>query len=534
MSHKGKPIHIKRVAGEPLLDLALDTLQRDKQALVFMMSKRSAEKTAEDIARKIRTTLPEHSLLSQKILAALSRPTKQCERLAKCAEKGVVFHHAGLAQKQRQLIEDEFRKGTIRIISCTPTLAYGVNLPSYRTLMKSMRRYSGRRGLRWIPVLEYLQYAGRSGRPDFKDNHGEAILIASTDGEREELLERYVRGEVEEVYSKLAVEPVLRTHLLSLIATDTVRSSKTILEFFSRTFWAHQFSDFDKLSGIIDKMLSLLERWEFITMEGGTSDFISADEVGEMKVKATRLGQRVAQLYLDPLTAHELIEGLRQASRQPVEPLSYLQLIASTLEMGPHLGVRVKEQELIQDALMEYHELLLTPEPNIYDSEYEGFLNSMKAALVLLEWIEEKDEHYLLEFYRIRPGELRVKLDTADWLVYSLVELGKILFLKKQLQTLQKLRVRLKYGVREELLPLLQLKGIGRVRSRQLYTAGLKTLGHLKRSKPGELEAVLGNRLAASVREQLGTRKPTAKDASKEDAEEDSPALVRQSRLREF
>ena len=534
MSHKGKTLHIKNVAGDPLIDLALDTIQLKKQALVFVMSKRSAEKTAETIAKKIKTTLPEHHLLSQKILTALSRPTKQCERLAKCAAKGVVFHHAGIAQKQRELIEDEFRKGTIRIIACTPTLAYGVNLPSYRTLMKNMRRYSGRRGLRWISVVEYLQYAGRSGRPDFNDNHGEAILIASTDGEREELLERYVRGEPEEIYSKLAVEPVLRVHLLSLIATNTVRSKKAILEFFSKTFWAHQFRDIDKLSGIIDKMLALLEKWEFLTMTGSASDFVSADELEEVKVKATRLGQRVAQLYLDPLTAHELIEGLRRASLQPVEPLSYLHLVALTLEMRPQLRVRVKEQELIQDALLEYHELLLTPEPTLYDSAYDNFLNSMKAALVLYEWIEEKDEHYLLETYKIRPGELRVKLNTADWLVYSLVELGKILFLKKQLPLLQKLRVRLKYGVKEELLPLLRLKGIGRVRSRLLHTTGLKTLGHLKRSKPGELKAVLGNKLAASVREQLGERKPSAKDEAEEDAQEIPFPTVRQSQLEEF
>lgn len=534
MSHLGKPIHIKSVAGEPLLDLALDTLQRGKQALVFMMSKRSAEKAAEEIARKIRTRLAEHHLVSQKILTALPRPTKQCERLAKCAARGVVFHHAGLAQKQREIIEDEFRKGTIRIIACTPTLAYGVNLPSYRTLLKSMHRYEGRRGLRWIPVLEYLQYAGRSGRPDFNDSHGEAILIASTDGEREELLERYVRGKPEEIYSKLAVEPVLRTHLLSLIATNTVRSRKAILDFFGRTFWAHQYRDIGRLSAIIDKMLSLLERWEFITVAGSASGFVSADEVEEVKVSATRLGQRVAQLYLDPLTAHELIEGLRQASLQPVEPLSYLHLIASTLEMRPPLGVRMKEQELIQDALLEHHEILLTPEPNIYDSEYDDFLSSMKAALVLYEWIEEKDEHFLLETYKIRPGELRIKLDTADWLVYSLVELGKIIFLKKQLLLLQKLRVRLKYGVKEELLPLLQLKGIGRVRSRQLYTAGLRTLGHLKRAKPGELEAVLGAKLAASVGEQLGTAKQPEKDRAEEGAEELPPGTVRQSQLREF
>ncbi len=527
--HKGKPLKVKQHIGEPLIDLVLDTIERDKQALVFMMSKRSAEKAAEDIAKKIKNRNPEHELLSQKILRALSRPTKQCERLAKCAKRGIVFHHAGLAQKQRDLIEDEFRKGTIRIIACTPTLAYGVNLPSYRTIMKSMRRYEGRRGLRWIPVLEYLQYAGRSGRPDFNDEHGEAILIAATPDERNELLERYVQGEPEEIYSKLAVEPVLRVHLLSLIATNIVRSRRGILDFFSRTFWAHQYSDMEKLAAIIDKMLKLLQGWEFITATGLSDDFISADEIEDVKVKATRLGLRVAQLYLDPLTAHQLITGLRRAMKQPTEPFSFLHLVSSTLEMRPKLNVRTKEYELIQDVLLEKHELLLTDEPTLYNSQYEDFLSSVKTATVLHEWIEERDEHFLFDTYRIRPGELKMKLNSADWLVYSLVELGKVLLLKKLISQLQKLRVRLKYGVKEELLPVLQLKGIGRVRSRQLHLAGFKTLADMKRAKPGALEAVIGNKLAASVREQLGVG-----DASKQEPTAEEQPLIRQSQLKEF
>src|SRR3989344_7558707 len=225
---------ISSETGNGTLDLALDTIQLGKQALVFVNTKRSAEKTAEDISNKIKTNDEKLRELSEKALKALSRPTKQCERLAKCVKKGIAFHHAGLTHKQRELIEDNFRNGSIKIICCTPTLAFGLDLPAYRVVLKDMKRY-GQRGYAWIPVLEAHQMFGRAGRPNY-DQEGQAICMAATDSEKENIWERYILGKPEEIYSKLAVEPVLRTYLLSLIAADFVNTKKQIIDFLKKTF----------------------------------------------------------------------------------------------------------------------------------------------------------------------------------------------------------------------------------------------------------------------------------------------------------
>ena len=81
--------------GNPALDLALDTIKIGKQALVFVNTKRSAEKTAEDISKKIKTNDKNLAEISEKLLKAISRPTRQCERLSSCVKKGIAFHHAG-------------------------------------------------------------------------------------------------------------------------------------------------------------------------------------------------------------------------------------------------------------------------------------------------------------------------------------------------------------------------------------------------------------------------------------------------------
>ena len=61
-----------------------------------------------------------------------------------------------------------------------------------------------------------------------------------------------------------------------------------------------------------------------------------------------------------------------------------------------------------------------------YDLEYPEFMNSIKTSLFFESWIEEKEEEFLMETYGIRPGEIRMKIESANWLVYAAEELAKI------------------------------------------------------------------------------------------------------------
>ncbi len=494
-----KTIEIVRPTDSHVINLAIDTIKKDKQALVFVNTKSSAEKAAEDISRQIKKQDNVLDQLSEQILKSLSRPTKQCERLARCVKKGIAFHHAGLVAKQRELIEDSFRNGIIKIICSTPTLALGVDLPAFRVIIKDLKRYSAY-GMAWIPVLEYLQQSGRAGRPRF-DKYGESIAISSTEKEKDAIYENYVLGEPEEIYSKLAVEPVLRTYLLSLIAAGFVSSKTEIIDFFERTFWAYQFEDMQKLESIIMRMLRLLEQWKFI--ESNNQDFVSGDEILNESVSATILGKRVSELYIDPLTANFIIECLKKVNRNTDE-FAFLQMISHTIEMRPLLRARLKEIEEIEEKLAEFNGKLLEKEPAMFDADYDDFISSIKTALFFKDWINEKDEEFLLEQYNIRPGETRVKLNNADWLLYATEELSRILRMQRIIKELTKLRLRVKYGVKEELLPLLRLKNIGRARARKLFFNKIKDIGDVKKAELGTLIQILGRNIALDVKEQVG------------------------------
>ncbi|MBW3020420.1 hypothetical protein KY334_03925 [Candidatus Woesearchaeota archaeon] len=481
------------------IDLALDTMDKDKQALIFVNTKSSAEKQAEEISKKIDESKEEWDFISKEALQALSTPTKQCKRLADCLKKGIAFHHSGLNNKQRELIEDNFRNGVIKIICCTPTLAAGLDLPAYRAILKDLKRFTSQ-GMRYIPVLEYLQMAGRAGRPKF-DTIGEAICICKDENQKEEIENMYIYGKAEDIYSKLAAEPVLRTYVLSLIATEFVKDKEQLMDFFKKTFFAHQYKDLQQMELLLMRVIAMLEEWEFIKVKKESNDsfFSSADSLGKEEYTATLVGKRVSELYLDPLTANELIKGLNKSKSK--NEFSYLHLVSNTLEMRPLLSVTKKESEDLEEKTELSREFILN-EDDLFE-DYYYFMSSVKTAWFFEDWISEKSEDKLMEKFNIRPGEIKFKCDIADWLLYSCHELANILMLKEQLSDITKLRLRLKYGVKEELLPLVKIKNIGKNRARKLFDNGFKSIKELRKADLSTLKLLVGDKTAVNIKKQL-------------------------------
>ena len=203
------------------LALVKDTLNQGAQILIFESSRRNAEAMAIRLSGEISIVDPELEKLSESILGTGESET--CRRLANCVSRGVAFHHAGLLPEQRRLVEAGFREGNVKIIASTPTLAAGLNLPARRVLIKSYKRYESGLGMVPIPVIEYRQMAGRAGRPGL-DPFGESLLIAKNDSELQDVTDHYIFGQPEDIWSKLASESALRTHLLATITAGFAKA----------------------------------------------------------------------------------------------------------------------------------------------------------------------------------------------------------------------------------------------------------------------------------------------------------------------
>ncbi|NTV24093.1 MAG: hypothetical protein HGA85_07030 [Nanoarchaeota archaeon] len=495
-------MEIKEYTDSAAVNLAIDTIVKGKQALVFCSTRASSEATAEKIAKEQKTNDLELDNLSEQILKALAAPTKQCRRLAMCVKKGIAFHHAGLASSQRAAIEEGFKKGTIKIICSTPTLAMGVNLPAFRTIIKDLKRYGGRWGMEWIPTLEYHQMAGRAGRPDFNDTHGEAICIAGSEKDVEDIISKFITAPPENIYSKLAAEPALRTYCLSLLATGFAKSRQDLISFFSKTFYGKQYGDMEKVESILVKILGYLEDWEFIrTPEKG--DFVSARDLDSGRIEVTKLGERVAQLYLDPLTANQIMVALRKATQKSHASISFIQMAASTLELRPLPTVRASEAQNIESMVPEMEKELIGPIPGFFDHDYEDFLKSVKLSLAIYDWMEEKNEEEILERFNIPPGEIHLKKELMIWILYSAAELGSLMGFNQLLPEIRKASYRIEKGVKEELIPLTRIKNIGRVRARILFRNGIKDMGDIKKADIMKLRQLIGDKLSHDLKKEV-------------------------------
>jgi helicase len=494
-------------------EIMLDTIARGKQALAFINTRRSAESAAEKLSPEIAARLSQEekkglASLSEKVGNALEHPTKQCQRLAECVRGGVAFHHAGLASKQRKLIEDEFRSGKIKAICATPTLSMGLNLPAYRIVIRDLKRFSSFKGMDYLSALEIQQMSGRAGRPKY-DTEGEAILLPKTEGEAKYAWDNYVRGEPEKIYSKLGVEPVLRMHVLALIASGMCATRKDLMGFLFRTFYAHQYKDLGALEGIIEKVIAQLRDFGFI--EGASANkkadnpFVRASELSGNStgtLKPTLIGRRVSELYIDPLTAKHIITHLGRAKK--IEMLPLLHMLCNTVETKPLASVKKAEEEDLESFLASEEGSLLMPAPSQYTWEYEEYLRSIKTALVLQGWADEEGEDAIMEKRGVSPGELHARLERMDWMLYSAYELALLLGLKQLLNPIKKARIRMKNGVREELLPIIRLKGIGRARARKLWESNLRSIALMRAAPQPVLARILGDKIAADVRQQLG------------------------------
>ncbi|MDF0591035.1 ATP-dependent DNA helicase [Candidatus Methanocrinis natronophilus] len=460
--------------GDDLIDLIEDTMNQGGQILIFESSRRNAEATASKLAKNVSRREKARSLtrLSEKILATGESDTAR--RLAESVRSGVAFHHAGLLSEQRAIVERGFRSGQIRAIASTPTLAAGLNLPARRVLIRSYKRYQGARGMVAIPVMEYRQMAGRAGRPGL-DPRGEAFLMAKNEAETRDLLEHYVQGEPEEIFSKLAMEPALRTHLLSTMATGFAENADDLKRFISSTFYAHQ-QDAWHLDATIEKVLSFL-------IESGMM---------EEDLRPTPLGELVSRLYIDPLTARIVVDNLR--TKEKITDLTILHLITMTPDMDT-LYVQTSDGWIEEFIHQHYGELC--PEEN-----FDWMMREAKTAALLLDWISEEEEERIADRFRVGPGDIRRVAETAEWLIHSAGRLSEHLDLGATFRIYQ-LEKRVHYGAGPDLLSLLDLKGVGRVRARKLHRAGYTSLDKLRGAKEPDIAEILGPRIAEKVFSQL-------------------------------
>ena len=184
-------------------------LGTDGQALGFAPRRADAKDTAINIAEFIETHQRSYeigldsSALNQirDHIDELPDQGQNIRILKSCLSRGVGFHHAGLSYRVKNVLEAGFRRGEIKVLIATSTLAAGINLPIKRVFILRPR-FGGAKG-RDMLVSEYKNLVGRAGRPAYTDEAGEAVLFATSQGQATPLVRNYIQGDIDPLESKI-------------------------------------------------------------------------------------------------------------------------------------------------------------------------------------------------------------------------------------------------------------------------------------------------------------------------------------------
>ncbi len=463
-----------------ILSILKDSVDESSQAMVFVSTRRFTESLASYLAEKIKRNLPEDKkkafqTVAEKILDVPRRkgslPTEVCHKLAECAQNGMAFHHAGLFDQQKEIIEEEFRAGNLLMITATPSLMYGVNLPSKNVVIRDYTRWTSQ-GPQPIPVFDYLQMSGRAGRPGY-DEEGFSYLIAKTLPEAEQLQYQYIYGEIEATNSRLLEnrDAVFR-QIISQVASGMAKNPKELMDFFKETFSGFQIthSEYSSLFASDTLEFQIKEALDFLIENG----MIQAVPEG---LKATTFGMLVAKSNYAVETAVRLKEFARSDANTDMSRLVYEICRTPDIILLSLKGRKTRDP--IRERLNKAGLFVV------------DVGNQEATAATLMEWMDERSEYEIKNAFNVYAASTRRAAYDASLLVKFHREICQIMGIYTGLDSMETLAARLYYGVKLELLPLVVgIKRLGRKRARALVDAFGTDLRYASRAELLRIEGI--------------------------------------------
>jgi ATP-dependent DNA helicase len=463
-----------------IMRILKESLDESSQSLVFVSTRRFTESLAGYLAGKIRRSIPGHKRdefkeVARKILDVPKRrgslPTAVCMKLAEAAENGVVFHHAGLFDRQKDIIEEEFRNGKLLMIIATPSLMYGVNLPSRSVVIRDYTRWTSQ-GPQPIPVFDYEQMSGRAGRPGY-DTEGYSYLIAKTMDEGLSLQERYLYGEVETTNSRLLEnKDAVYRQIIAQVASGLAKNPLQLTDFFQETFYGHQMSNSEYLSLLSTDTMEyeLKSALEFLLQNG----ILQATPDG---LRTTDLGMLIARSNYSVQTAVRLKEYARSSPELDAPRLVYEICRTPDIPIVSFKGR--KSRESVRDRLNKAGVFVV------------DVRNQEATTAVLMEWMNERSEYEMENAFHVYAAGARRTAYEASLLVKFYREICQVLGIYTGLDQLDVLSARLYYGAREDILTLVvSIRGLGRRRARALVDAFGTDLSYVSREELLRIEGV--------------------------------------------
>ena len=213
----------------------LEALSNDYQVMVFVHSRRDTVQTAKFIREQLREDgkmgLVDCQEMTEYQFGLMALNHSRNDELSELYRDGFGFHNAGMTRPDRNFVEKYFSNGCIRLLVCTATLAWGVNLPAHTVIIKGTEIYDSKAGgYIELSMLDVMQIFGRAGRPQF-DMSGEACLITS-----HEKLDHYLYLLTHSLPIESTLAQSLENHLNAEIVGGSVTNLREAVTWLSYTY----------------------------------------------------------------------------------------------------------------------------------------------------------------------------------------------------------------------------------------------------------------------------------------------------------
>jgi helicase len=468
-------------------------VEKGEQILVFLKGKRDTVQCAMALAEAL--GLPP----AQEALAALEplEETALKAQLRTAFAGGVAFHHADLTPEERALVETHYRRGELRVIACTTTLAFGVNLPASTVFLEAVKWDTDKRTGAALEVplswAEYANISGRAGRLGFHEQFGRSIVIATNQFQADLLWRGYVLGEQEQ-FTPAPGQEGFADRVLNLVASKVCITKDELQSFFDLTYLGFQQRGKNAvLRTEVEKACDALLRTQLVNLgEDG-------------RLEASTLGEVAARKGIRATTAVKLARFFETARGREVPELELFYLLSLTedgkpmslpLSAAEHRG-RVYESKLNEWAQERGEEL---------GEELGRLLNAkmlpttqetraVKLALLLAGWIKGDALSELESRYQCYAGTIKAQTDEVSWLADAAAEVAEVMGWTPA-KRIGEVAECARFGVGPAglLLARAQLPGLGREDIRALVAAGFDSPAAVKEAPP----EVLGRYLSPS------------------------------------
>ena len=584
-------IEITQNTDSTIKRLVKSTLEKNGQVLIFVNRRKGAQKSAENLKHLVKKFLEDNELNVCKSLEKRLSSIKGGHRdLQKVIKLGVAFHHAGLLPKERKIIEDNFKKRIIKVISCTTTLSAGINTPARVVILRDFKKYvtsghniknfsgyhengDGFSYFKPFSANEVFQILGRAGRPGL-DSVGYGIILTQNMEEKMWVEDHFFENQslkgtliprYNDLTSGLNKINTLKEQVLLRIYEEKKITLEKLKQFFEKTyFWygiKHRMKEqkipIEQLLMIKEitpinilklhadaKKVKLLEEGNYSIKltkfnESNISGYVKTsfgvyfcqfdietgiqctcgfqnkisdnfvydefsfefcDHITSFLLYLIQLPDMNFQKYVDSIIpksvknqyilSYLFEKGLIKKDDEGIIKCSQFGKLIIRLYLYPVSGVIIRykleniEINSFQDLIKESFDIL----------KAEFRVKNYKMLQPMLEWADEEPIDQILEKYKIMAGDLYSVRDSLERIITFIGIIARNLSthgfdlqekLTRVAEMSETLKIRLHYGIREELFDLvLRLNDVARVRARILYNVGYHTATQVKKESP--------------------------------------------------